>query len=366
MYSFSDYVKRGIKLINNEVFPSGKKLSSVMLYATDRCSAKCKHCNIWAKTPKQHLPLDKIKEIVESSVVSKNTVIGLEGGEFILHPEADQILEFLSKKHPCYDLLSNCVQPEKIIQAVRKYSPKRLFISLDGTPETHNEIRGADLYDKVIRTIEECKTFVPVSVMFTLTPFNNFQDLEHVAGICLKYDVDMRIGIYNNMQYFDTSVSSVEAGTLDYKVYDIPEKVKKFAENFDFLSLYTEFRQGNLFLHCRSIRDSIVIYPGGDVPLCQNKHIVLGNIFEESLSNILNKKETRLTHKHHKNHCNECWVNFHRKYDIVFYRTLEKLLPKRLIGLFTGKYYWCSDHKMTYRKFLKKIEQAKNPGEVLQ
>jgi MoaA/NifB/PqqE/SkfB family radical SAM enzyme len=353
MYSFQDYVKRGLRLINNELFPSRKKLSSVMLYATDRCSAKCKHCNIWAKTPKQHLPLQKIKEIAESPVISPSTVIGLEGGEFILHPEATEILEYLSKKHPCFDLLSNCVQPEKIFNAVSLYPPKRLFVSLDGTPETHNHIRGGELYDKVIRTIEQCRSVVPVSVMFTLTPFNNFKDLEHVAEVCLKYDIDLRVGIYNNMQYFDTTVRSQEADSLDFHVTDIPHVISRFAENYDFVSLYTEYRKGNVLLQCRSIKDSIVIYPNGDVPICQNKHITIGNVFEESLKTVMNKRETRQLHRHHKNNCNECWVNFHRKYDIVYFRSLEKLFPKSLIQLFTGKYHWCSDHKMTYRRFLK-------------
>jgi len=346
-------LKRGFRLINNELFPAGKKLSSVMLYATDRCSAKCKHCNIWAKTPKQHLPLSKIKEIVESPVISKSTVIGLEGGEFILHPEAMEILEYLHNNHPCYDLLSNCVQPKKIFEAISKFPPMRLFISLDGTPDTHNFIRGVDLYDKVIETIELCRDHVPVSVMFTMTPFNNFEDLKHVADVCLKYDIDMRVGIYNNMEYFDTTVSSKEANTLDFQVREIPVVIKQFAENYDFVSLYTEYRNGNVLLQCRSIKDSIVIYPGGDVPLCQNKHITIGNVFEEPLKKIMNKKETRKIHKYHKNNCNECWVNFHRKYDIVFFRSLEKIFPKVFLQLFFGKYYWCHNHRLTYNKFLR-------------
>jgi MoaA/NifB/PqqE/SkfB family radical SAM enzyme len=325
-----------------------------MLYATDRCSAKCKHCNIWAKTPKQHLPLSKIKEIIESPVVSKSTVIGLEGGEFILHPEANEILEYLSKHHQCYDLLSNCVQPEKILEAVKKYPPKRLFISLDGLPETHNDIRGAELYHKVIQVIEQCRELVPVSVMFTLTPFNTFKDLEHAAEICLKYNIDLRVGIYNNMEYFDTTVHSSEADTLDFEAIDIPEVIGRFAENYDFVSLYTQFRKGNVLLQCRSIKDSIVIYPGGDVPLCQNKHITLGNVFDEPLQKIMNKKATRKIHKHHRTHCNECWVNFHRKYDIVFFRSLEKLLPKTIVQLFFGKYHWCENHKLSYKKYLKR------------
>lgn len=50
----------------------------------------------------------------------KSTTIGLEGGEFILHPEANEIMEWFSKHHPNYTLLSNCLVPQKVIDAVRK------------------------------------------------------------------------------------------------------------------------------------------------------------------------------------------------------------------------------------------------------
>jgi len=353
MYSYSDYIKRGLKLINNTFIPSNKKLSSIMLYATDRCSAKCKHCNIWAKNPKQHLSFEKIKEIVCSSVVSKSTIIGLEGGEFVLHPEANEILDFLSNYHPNFDLLSNCVVPDKILEAVKKYRPKRLFISLDGGRETHNEIRGVDLYDKVITVIESCKDLLPVSVMFTLTPFNNFNDLQHVVEVCNKYNIDLRVGIYNNMEYFETTVKSIDAESLNFSIKDIPKTISNFPENFDFVCLFTEFRAGNIVLPCRSISDSIVIYPSGDIPICQNKEIILGNVHEESLKKIMTKKSTRILHKQHKHGCNQCWVNFHRKYDIVLYRSLEKIFPKKLLELFLGQYKWCHDKNMTYKDFLK-------------
>ena len=29
--------------------------------------------------------------------------------------------------------------------------------------------------------------------------------------------------------------------------------------------------------------------------------------------------------------CNQCWINYHRKYDIILLRSLERVLPKRII-----------------------------------
>ena len=151
MYSKLDYVRRGARFVNNILRPGHKTLSTLMLYGTDICDSGCKHCLIWAKRPIKHLPKEKIVEIMQSKCVSKHTQVGLEGGEFLLHPEAMEILKWFTENHPNYDLLSNCLKPDSLIEAVKKYPPKRLYISLDGNKETYLYMRGKDGYDNVIK-----------------------------------------------------------------------------------------------------------------------------------------------------------------------------------------------------------------------
>jgi hypothetical protein len=58
----------------------------------------------------------------------------------------------------------------------------------------------------------------------------------------------------------------------------LPPIIKEFAENYDYLLLYDEWRRGGTRLNCNSILDSLVILPNGDVPICQNLNVMLGNI----------------------------------------------------------------------------------------
>ncbi|MDE0472530.1 MAG: radical SAM protein, partial [Ekhidna sp.] len=204
MYSKIDYVKRGLRLANNLAFPGNKKISTLMIYGTDLCDSGCKHCLIWAKRPVKYLTYEKITEIMNSKCISKSTVVGLEGGEFLLHPDAEKILEWFSKNHPHFDLLSNCLKPEKVIESVKKYTPRRLFVSLDGTRETYKYMRGKDGYDGVLSVIQACKSSVPISAMFTLSPYNSFEDLDHVIEVCQENDIDVRVGVYNDIEFFDT------------------------------------------------------------------------------------------------------------------------------------------------------------------
>ena len=405
MYGLKEYINRGSLFANNTLRPGKKKLATLMIYATDLCDSACKHCLIWAKRPPKNLSFEKFQEVMNSDCVTKNTMVGLEGGEFLLHPESLKIMEWLTNNHPNFDLLSNCLKPDNLISAVKKYTPKHLYISLDGDKETYHYMRGKDGYDSVLRVIRELKDIVPISTMFTLSPYNNFDDMEHVAEICKKEGVDMRVGVYNDIAFFDTveKAHENEVGTkkddtvLKYKdvkanqndnlaINDelnkaetdnisnpkhnenattlenfkemIPQKIKEFGENYDFLVLYDEWRKKKLKLNCYSILDSLVILPNGDVPICQNLDLKLGNVNKQSLDEIFNGTETQGIHKEYVHNCNQCWINFHRKYDIILYRNLEKFFPKNITRKLFGYYQWTDDASSSYGQFMDQMEKT--------
>lgn len=357
-YSAADYLRNGLTVFNNLCRPRHKRLTSLMLYATTRCQSRCQHCNIWQK-PEEHLSLGDIARIVQSRCVTPRTVIGLEGGEFVLHPEARAILAWFRRHHPNYTLLSNCLAPDLVIAAAKEFRPKRLYVSLDGPRETYQRMRGRDGYAKVIRTVEACRRYVPVSLMFCLSPFNGFGDMQHVIGVAREMGVDVRIGIYGQLSYFDTKAAPIAADEGRY-LEQIPADIHETRENYDFTALYNEWRNGHLRLRCHSIFNELAIHANGDVPLCQNLNLVLGNIRESSLDDIFNGAAAcRLQHCRSRQ-CNDCWINYHRKFDIILLRTLEKAFPKRLIEKIYGPYQWAEDASQTYRDYFRNISSS-NP-----
>jgi len=353
MYSIYDYVRSGLVFANNMMRRRRKKLTSLMIYSTTSCQSRCKHCSIWKK-PEEHLSLENIKRMMSSRCVTRHTVVGLEGGEFILHPEYDEILGWFDKNHPYYTLLSNCLAPNKLIAAVKRHRPKHLYISLDGDRNTYLYMRGRDGYDKVIRVIEECKQLVPISLMFCLSPWNTFNDMEHVIKISKQYGIDVRIGIYGTMSFFDTSKELIDANDKDY-IGQIPLDIHQTEENYDFVALYDEWKNGRLQLRCHSIFSELVIHSNGDVPLCQNLDVILGNIHKNTLDEIFNSPAACRTQCRYSRECNQCWINYHRKYDIILLRSLERVLPKRIIEFFYGKYQWTDNRHITYTNHFKNI-----------
>ena len=376
MYSIYDYAYNGLIYLNNVMRPRHKRLSQLMIYSTTLCQSKCKHCNIWQKRPVEHLSLEDIQQIMQSRCVTQRTTVGLEGGEFIMHPQADEIMSWFQENHPNYTLLSNCLAPRLVIDAVRRFQPRHLYVSLDGGRETYQRMRGRDGYDRVIEVVEALKDEVSLSLMFCLSPWNTFDDMAYVIDVAKHYDVDVRIGIYGTMAFFDTTSELLT--TSDF-VKQIPQSIHDTQENYDFVALYDEWRNGrssesrrarsdgrvvtdegeangHLRLRCQSIMSCLVVHSNGDVPLCQNLDVVLGNIHEQSLDEIFNGASACQTQCHYSRHCNDCWINFHRKYDIILVRNFERLLPKWLIEKFYGPYQWTADPKQTYRKHLKAIQ----------
>lgn len=385
MYSLNDYMQRGIVFVRNQAFPSHKRLSSLMIYATDLCDSACKHCLIWAKRPVTYLPKEKIFEIVSTNnCITASTTIGLEGGEFLLHPDALEIMEWFTINHPKFDLLSNCLKPLKLIEAVKKFPPHRLWISLDGDKDSYLHMRGKDGYESVLSVIRELKDIVPISVMFTLSPYNDFTDMKHVAEVCKKNNIDMRVGIYNNIAFFDTLEKAhiTEIGLkkdgeiLTFKTVEdkkikaktevpkeltssedmtdrIPEEIKEFKENYDFIVLYNKWKNNKTQLRCFSIFDSIIILPNGDVPICQNLELKLGNIYNHSLDDVLNSAETIEQQNWHSKNCNACWINYHRKYDVVLYKSFETYFGRWATRKLFGYYQWDDKNQTTYKDLFK-------------
>ena len=377
MYTIYDYAYNGLLYLNNIMRPRHKRLSQLMIYTTTACQSRCKHCNIWQKKV-EHLSLDDIKRIMQSRCVTRRTTVGLEGGEFILHPQAEEIMAWFREHHPNYTLLSNCLAPRRVIDAVRHHQPRHLYVSLDGGRETYRRMRGRDGYDRVIEVVEALKDEVPLSLMFCLSPWNTYDDMAYVIDVAKHYGIDVRIGIYGTMAYMTDpervappgppfsprggydSFAGVKWGQSIVAppgaeggasgAFGALSSLSQTQENYDFVALYDEWRNGHLRLRCQSIKSCLVVHSNGDVPLCQNLDVMLGNIHSQSLDEIFNGASACQTQCHYSRHCNECWINFHRKYDIILLRNFERLLPKRLIEKFYGQYQWTADPKQTYRR----------------
>ena len=324
MFRISEYLNHGMALA--EYCLTGRPvLPTLMLYVTDACNSRCRICHLWQIKKHSHLSLEEIRGILRSPLLAKS-VIGLEGGEFFLHPEWREILELFSERGR-FMLLSNGLMPERLIESVKRFKIPKVLISCDGLGETYSQVRGLDGFSAVRESILSLRGSADISAVFTFGPWNSIRDFRQVREFCRQNKVNLKVNIFHNVPLFGINETQGPISGLEDIDMGFPEK--------DYLALYNGWLEKKVKLPCMSIRFRSVVWPDGSVPLCQGKDILLGNIHNQSIDEIWNSTKTKQLWKEYYS-CNDCWMAFHRIYEVALIKAMEKLFPRWLIKRIFG------------------------------
>lgn len=302
-----------------------RKIRNISLFATNRCNSRCRICHIWKETPKRDLEPEAVRNMLDSKTISRKCYVGLVGGEFLLHPHYEEIIKTVRKRTRNYTLYSNGILSDRVIDAVEKFGIPNLQISLDGTRETYRKVRGVDTYDSAIKVIENLRDKTKIGIIYTMNPLNTRKDFIHVLDIAKKNNVSIGVGVYDRREMFHTEL---DKGSL-YGISDV------FQTNF--LKSYGIWAKEGLKLPCFSIRNNLTVLSNGDVPLCQNKNAIMGNLYKESIEAIW--KRMIPVQDENKN-CNGCWLTCHRGFDNNACKLLNTILPEFALNRLIGKYDW--------------------------
>lgn len=274
------------------------------------------------------MPIELFEGIIKD--VPNGVHLNITGGETLLHPKINEMLALLSERNKSYTLFSNGILAQKLIRLVRDTGVKNLVVSCDGTKETYKGVRGVDNYSNVVRIVDELKDEVNVSIDFTINPLNTREDLIEVKRFCDSRGVHLGVGVYDNPEYFDTTIKKEE-------LYDA-DGLASFPAN-RYIRLYNSWLSGNLRLPCYSVRFSCVVLPQGDVLLCHGKSVVLGNLEKYPLSRIWqNSKRCGVLRKYKD--CNGCWLLCQRSYDVGLAIAMKSFVPKAILNRTVGRYDW--------------------------
>ena len=125
-------------------------LKQIYFYMTKGCNLKCRHCWIALEyqTPDKPLPsldLQLLRSIIKQARPLGLRGVKLTGGEPLLHPGIEKILEEVRSQELSLTIETNGVLlTEQLAGTIRNSSP-RVFVSvsIDGAdPDTHDWIRG--------------------------------------------------------------------------------------------------------------------------------------------------------------------------------------------------------------------------------
>jgi len=119
--------------------------TSIALLLTERCNARCLHCDIWKNRGKEERPTANQWKTVLCDLrrwLGPVHVV-LTGGEALLAPFATDLVAYGSKLGLLIELLTHGYWLDKSrIEKLARTQPWRVTMSLDGLGETHDLVRG--------------------------------------------------------------------------------------------------------------------------------------------------------------------------------------------------------------------------------
>ena len=132
--------------------------TSAMFLLTERCNARCVHCDIWKNKGREESPgltgWSKVLQDLHEWVGPISVVF--TGGEALLTPFAVELASYACSLGFPLEVLTHGYWPDqKKIEALARANPWRITISMDGVGETHSVIRGrTDFFEKTDQTIQ--------------------------------------------------------------------------------------------------------------------------------------------------------------------------------------------------------------------
>jgi len=163
----------------NRTYP----LNQIYFYLTEGCNLRCRHCWIAPKYQSEGnsnaaLDLDLFKSIIEQAKPLGLNGVKLTGGEPLLHPQIQEILEYIQAQDLRLTVETNGVLcTAELAQKMAACKDPFVSVSLDGADAgTHEWVRGvAGCFNKAIDGISNLVDvgFRPQIIMSVMRPNKN-------------------------------------------------------------------------------------------------------------------------------------------------------------------------------------------------
>ena len=265
----------------------------VYIEITNICNLKCKFCPE-TNRKKEFINLESFENIIAKIKKYTNLVCLHVKGEPLLHPNLKEILKVLDENNLKVNVTTNGTLLKNKLNILKgSRSLRQINISLHSI--TQNEIFDKEYLHKIFESVDEMNNVI---ISYRLWNLNDMSE--------------------NKIN--DNIIAELESY---YNLIDLKNKLKKInyvkIKDNIFINQDLEFEwpdmNGKVINEkgrCLALKDQIAILVDGSVvPCCldNNGDITLGNIFTDSLENILNKEISLKIKKNFENNvitCNLC------------------------------------------------------------
>ena len=294
------------------------KLQSLIIFVTNRCNCRCGHCFYWKELnkPTQEMSLEEFNKLFSS--LHKLSNVSLTGGEPFLRNDLLDIIKIAHKKTEQLVIPTNGILTNRILSVISK-SPISIDVkvSLDGLKDTHDSIRGIDCFNKVVKTIKQVKPIAKSVSVNTVVTNRNYQELkrlnEFVKTLGVKHNFIMvrgdpknpNMNVPEDLDHVYKTIESIYRDQVgDRFVLNLKLEQLKYTINM----IKGEKQR---LVRCLAGKHAGVIYPNGDVTICEPfKPFANLRDFDFNFPELWKSKEAGIEREKVKNcHCyHDCFL----------------------------------------------------------
>jgi len=246
------------------------KFSKIYIEITNYCNLNCSFCSKDSRK-KQEMSISNFKNIIKEIKPYTNSIYLHVKGEPLLHSKIDEILTICDENNLNVRITTNGTLLKNKKEILSKHKIKQINISL------HSENSFVNYFDDVFNTSD--KLSKKTTIIYRIWTLQNLKLNEISTNIVNKLKKH-----YNLSTEIVDKIINEKNIKIDNNIY----LDKDFEFKWPILSKLNEVKGT-----CLGTRSHIAILVNGDVvPCCldSNGEIKLGNIFEKSLTEILNDK----------------------------------------------------------------------------
>lgn len=168
--------------------PIGDGVRVIQLHPSLRCNLRCAHCySSSGPEAATALPVEAIERMLAEAAGEEFNAVALSGGEPLLYRDLPRLLETARSLGYLATLTTNALPLNR--RRIAEIAPhlSLVAISLDGTPASHDRIRGqAGAFERMRAKLVMLRAAgVPFGFIFTLT-LHNLNELAEVARFAVE------------------------------------------------------------------------------------------------------------------------------------------------------------------------------------
>lgn len=245
---------------------------------TRACNLRCKHClNNSGEIIDNQLTSEEIFCLIKKLAIAGIQEIRFTGGEPLVHKDIYKMIELATKLGIYTSIGTNgTLIDEETAKKLKNMGLKKAVVSLDGTREKHDEIRGKGNYDKTILSIKYLQNQGIKIKVNSVIMHSNMEDVIILAKELNKMKIDLLIRRFiesGRGEKLENNILSKQdydyvREKLDYELKSAPYIRGHYIRLNDESSNTRIELPFKIKTGCKAGQRAIVITPNGDINFC--------------------------------------------------------------------------------------------------